>query len=313
MTNESRDPIETTPQVSVIIPTTCEAARAMLLKRAIASVTMQEGVVPEVLLVCNGNRQDPGLLENLKELAGVRIVHQDEGNVSKARHFGVLHATKGEFFCFLDDDDELLPGCLHRRLKIMAVESDCDVVCTNGLIHVSGTETPLVSSDVASTINADLCGTFLRQNWFASPASMFRARKIEPGMFDFHFKYFEWAYLFFLLISKHRKIVFDDSITYRKYEDNPLSVSKSIDYSLAYPAFLQELQQLNLAKPVKAALHEKYVAALNSRSNLYRQQGRWLDAWRSHIECLAHGGLRYVPYTRHLLLPRSKSSIADST
>ena len=125
-------------------------------------------------------------------------------------------------------------------------------------------------------------------------------------MFDFHFKYFEWTYLFFSLVARRKKIVFDEAITYRIYEDNPLSVSKSTEYSLAYPGFLQELQQLDLPGRVKAALHDKYVTALNSQSNLYRQQGRWLDAWKFHIKCLTNGGLRYLPYTRRLLFPFSK-------
>jgi glycosyltransferase involved in cell wall biosynthesis len=305
MNNESRDPNNKKPKVSIIIPTTCEATRATLLHRAIASATRQEGVASEVLLICNGNRQAPELLETFGAQAGIRIIRQDEGNVSNARHLGVCNAT-GEFFCFLDDDDELLEGCLEQRLAILALDPDCDVVVTNGLIHVSGAEAPLVPPGAAATINADPCTTFLRQNWFASPASMFRAQTICPDMFDFQFKYFELTYLYFLLVAQRKKIIYDGTITYRKYEDNPLSVSKSIEYTLAYPVFLQELLRLKLPAPVKAALHDKYVTALNSQSNLYRQQGRWLDAWKLHIKCLTNGGLRYLPYTRRLLFPDAR-------
>ena len=293
------------PQISVIIPTTCEASRSGLLLRAISSIRNQEGVLAEVLLICNGNRQDGQLLAFLERQDGIRMLRMQEGNVSKARYLGVRNVDS-EFFCFLDDDDEFLPGCLLQRLAPMTNDPDCDVVVTNGFEHISGTDAPLVSSGSALMINSDICGTFLQQNWFASPASMFRTQRIEAELFDFAFKYFEWTYLFFLLVSLQKKIVFDNTITYRKYEDNPLSVSKTVEYALAYPDFLIEVQRLKLPKRVKAAIREKYVIALNSRSNIYRVRGEWFNAWKSHLACLFHGGGRYLSYTRHLLFPFSK-------
>lgn len=292
--------------ISVIIPTTCETSRSGLLRRAIGSIKTQEfagGV--EILLICNGNRQDLNLLAELESYSGLRIVQLEEGNVSKARYVGVRN-VRTEFYCFLDDDDELLPDCLLKRLEVMRRYTDCDVVVTNGMIHCSGIDSPLVSLELAATINSDLYGTFLRQNWFASPASMFRTKSLNLDVFDFSFKYFEWTYLLFSLLSLKKNFFFDTNITYRKYEDNPLSVSKTIEYSLAYPEFLLELKRLDLPTYVKAAIHEKYLVALNARSNIYRMQGQWLKAWQAHLSCLAQGGVRYFSYTRHLLLPNSK-------
>lgn len=292
-------------QVSVIIPTTCEASRSELLLRAISSIRAQEGVLVEVLLICNGNRQDGELLAYLERQDGFRVLRMQEGNVSKARYLGVRNVNS-DFFCFLDDDDEFLPGCLQQRLMVMTHDLDCDVVVTNGFDHDSGIDVPLVSSELALMINSDICGTFLMQNWFASPASMFRTKRIKAELFDFAFKYFEWTYLFFLLVSLQKRVVFDNVITYRKYEDNALSVSKSIEYALAYPDFLIEVKRLNLSKHVKSAVQEKYVTALNSCSNIYRERGQWFNAWKLHLACLTQGGGRYLSYTRHLLFPFSK-------
>lgn len=290
------------PLISVIIPTTCEGSRSELLLRAISSIREQEGVLVEVLLICNGNRQDGQLMAYLERQDELRILRMQEGNVSKARYLGVCNVSS-EFFCFLDDDDEFLPGCLQQRLRVMTHDLDCDVVVTNGFFHVLGTDLPIVSSDMALMINSDVCGTFLQQNWFASPASMFRTQRMKAELFDFAYRYFEWTYLFFLLVSLKKKLVFDNVITYRKYEDNPLSVSKSIEYALAYPDFLIEVQRLKLPKDLKGAIQRKYVNALNSQSNIYRGRGQWINAWKSHLACLAHGGWQYLSYTRRLLFP----------
>ena len=92
--------------VSVIIPTTCEASRAELLLRAIESISSQrleKGGI-EILLICNGSHQDPDLLNLLESKPYLKIFKLVEGNVSKARYFGVSNAD-GEYFCFLDDDN----------------------------------------------------------------------------------------------------------------------------------------------------------------------------------------------------------------
>lgn len=305
MTRANFNKKQNKPQISVIIPTTCETSRSELLLRAINSVEAQEGVIVEVLLICNGSRQDGQLLAYLERQEGLRVLRMQEGNVSKARYLGVRNVNC-EFFCFLDDDDEFMPGCLRQRLVVMKHDLDCDVVVTNGFDHALGKDLPSVLPELGLVINSDICGTFLQQNWFSSPASMFRAKRIKAELFDFAFKYFEWTYLFFLLVSLQKKIVFDNVITYRRYIDNPLSVSKSIEYALAYPDFLIEVQRLNLSKNVKCVINQKYVNALNLRSNIYRERGQWLDAWKSHLACLVHGGGRYLSYTRHLLFPFSK-------
>lgn len=290
------------PQISVIIPTTCEDSRSESLLRAISSIREQEGVLVEILLICNGNRQDGQLLAYLERQDGLRILRIQEGNVSKARYLGVCNVNS-EFFCFLDDDDEFLPGCLQQRLAVMTNDLDCEVVVTNGFYHILGTDIPMVSSDLALMINSDVCGTFLQQNWFSSPASMFRTQRIKAELFDFAYRYFEWTYLFFRIVSLKKKLVFDNVITYRKYEDNPLAVSKSIEYALAYPDFLIEVKRLKLPKDVKGAIQKKYVTALNSQSNIYRERGQLINAWKFHLACLMHGGWQYISYTRRLLFP----------
>jgi glycosyltransferase involved in cell wall biosynthesis len=288
------------PLITVIIPTSCESSRADFLNRSIKSIETQQGVQVEILLVCNGNKQDEDLINALNAIHTLKIVRLEEGNVSKARYEG-LRNSNGEYFCFLDDDDEFLEGSLSRRLEIFQSNPAYDVVVTNGLLHTAEGDEQLVSNTIVSKINSNPSMTFLEQNWFASPASMYKKSTVGLDVFNFQFKYFEWTYLFFSLISLKCSFIFDKTLTYRKYEDHPLSVSKTIEYYLAYPDFLQTLKQLDLNKDVIASIHTKYIAALNSKSNILRQQRKYLEAWKAHLLCLANGGFKYISYTRHLL------------
>ena len=120
-------------------------------------------------------------------------------------------------------------------------------------------------------------------------------------------KYFEWTYLFFLLLSRGKRFYYIETLTYRKYEDNPLSVPKYIEYGIAYPDVLQSLVQFPVASDIKRLIRNRYVTALNTQSGIELRQGYWSQAWKTHIKCLINGGWQYLPYTRHLLIPRPVS------
>ena len=296
--------MENTPTVSVIIPTTCARARADFLFRSIRSVVHQRGVNVETILVCNGADQDLELAATLKDEGDIRIISLAEGNVSKARHEGLRMST-GAYFGFLDDDDEYLPDGLMHRVEAMQRHPDCDVVVTNGFLAHDDTREPLVPPSLAPRINIDPCGSFLESNWFASPAALFRRSSVDDDCFKMDLKYFEWTYLLFLLVSKNTKFLFDETMTYLKTEHEQ-SISRSDDYQLAYSDFLRTLKALSLPQNVHAAIHRKYVSALNAKSDFFRQRGAFAAAWKAHVSCLLNGGFAYLPYTRHLLLRSRK-------
>jgi glycosyltransferase involved in cell wall biosynthesis len=292
--------LPTEKTVSVIIPTMCEASRSVLIHRAIESVLTQSGVIVEILIIINGNRYDQQLAATLKTNSRLNLIWLDVANVSTARYKGVCHA-QGEYFCFLDDDDEFLPGALQGRVSLFTGHNDVDIVVTNGFEHRSGIDSPLVTLDSSNEIMKDLGGSFLRTNWFSSPAALFKSKTIDSELFNFNYKYFEWTYLFFLLLSKDKRFHYDEMLSFRKYEDNPLSVSKSLEYATDYPVFLQSLKMMPLDPIIKSKINDKYVTALNTRSNFELNQGLLLRAWISHFRCLANGGWQYLPYTRHLI------------
>lgn len=281
-----------TPTISVIIPTTCDARREDMLLRAVQSVFDQQNVRIELIVVVNGSRVNDEVLNRLMKYQ-VGMIRLDEGNVSKARYSG-LQASTGEYFCFLDDDDEFLPGALAHRLSLF--EDGVDCVVTNGLVN----DSRLVSERVARLVNAAPDYSFLIQNWFASPGSMFRRGAVD-GLFDMDHKYFEWTLLFFKLIAAKHKIKYDDTPTYRVWQDSPESASKSAAYRLAEAEVLDEILALPLDPKVLIDLRMKRQNALNAKSRMHLERRQRLEAWKSHLSCLSAGGWRYLPFTRKLI------------
>src|SRR5690242_6277552 len=123
--------------ISVVIPTTASAQRAPLLWRAVRSLqgTSDGEVLP--IVVVNGDRYDPSILEALKRRRDIRCLYLEVGDHVEARRVGRC-AVDTEFFGLLDDDDEYLSGTLQVRLEPLRRDSSLDVVITNGYRHHAG-------------------------------------------------------------------------------------------------------------------------------------------------------------------------------
>ena len=64
-----------------------------------------------------------------------RVERLEEASVAKAQQLG-RRSSRTEFFCFLDDDDEYLPGAVSMRLNELRADSSVDVVVTNGFERI---------------------------------------------------------------------------------------------------------------------------------------------------------------------------------
>ncbi len=294
--------------VSIIIPTACRTERASVLARAIDSVLLQEGVAVEAIVVVNGSRYDESVFSGLRQDPRLRIVLMKEGNVSLAR-YGGLRVVTSEFFGFLDDDDELLPGSIRTRVSLFREREDADVVATNGYRHADGKDAPLVFPGRRGEILADPGESLLRGNWFASPAPLFRARTVPADLFNFPYRYLEMTYLFFLLLSRGVRFHYDESFSYRVFEGSELSASRTLEYQGAHLGMLKRLLEMSLAPAIRRSIRHKYLTALNVASKSELDRGAIGKAWAYHFRCVASGGWRYIPYTRHLLRLRVRADV----
>jgi glycosyltransferase involved in cell wall biosynthesis len=286
-------------KISVIIPTTCEERRATSLRRAIDSVLSQHGVEVELIVVVNGQRFQPERLEALRSDPALRAVYIETPSPSVACRHGRSIAT-GEFFAFLDDDDEYLPGALAARLAPLASDPTIDLVVTNGYCA------PGDSVQIARTANieSDPFGAMLEQNWLASCGSLFRRSSCGDELFADLTPYMEWTLLAYRLLLAGKRMKFVDIPTYR-INDTPQSASKSREYRLAAAVVIETVLSLPLPPHNRRRLRARLLAARHDLSVMSLEEGRRGTAWALHLQSLAGlSGLRYLSYTRRLFFTK---------
>lgn len=287
----------------------CSADRAATLRRAVDSVLSQAGVRARVIAVVNGGRVDDAVLAELCATPAVRVIRLEEGSPPKAIHVG-RDAVDTPYFGFLDDDDELLPGTLRTRIDELERNPEIDVVVTNGYHHLNGADTIYLAE--MSHLRADPLGTLIERNWLLSCAGTYRASAAPVTAFADVPKYFEWTAIAFRLGVDGHRFAFVNVPAYRIH-DTPASLSKSDAFHMAEVGVLHELARRAPSTRIRRMMHRKLSAAYHTRSNQALDAGELADAWRWHLRSLRYvGGLRHLPYTRHLIRLYASSSSANS-
>jgi hypothetical protein len=290
-------------EVTVIIPTIADERRAKTIWRAIESAGPASGAITRVIVVVNGKRFSPRLLEELSGTAGVECVYVEQGSLPLALLTG-RQAVRSEFFAFIDDDDEFLHGGLGKRLAIARAHPDAAFVISQGWFRASSDV--LQVAIPAHAIMADPLGTLLYENWLCTSASgLYRSTIVTADDFAEMPSYLEWTYLGFRLAARHEFMFFDEP-TYRRY-DTTDSVSKSLSFRLGMVYALQSILRLDLPGAVRAGLRRKITKATHDLSEQALESGHLSQAWLHHMRSIPMpGGWKYLPYTRHLLRPSAR-------
>lgn len=105
------------PLISIVVPV-FNVER--YLDKCIQSALGQTYENIELLLIDDGSTDaSPSICDYYHERDyRVRVFHQENGGVSKARNYGITNA-KGELFFFLDSDDWIESTCLSRLYELM--------------------------------------------------------------------------------------------------------------------------------------------------------------------------------------------------
>lgn len=113
------------PQISVIIPV-YNAEKTI--QKCVVSVMKQSFSKWEILLLDDGSTDQSGSICDLigKNDSRIRVFHQSNCGVSYTRNRG-LEQMKGDYFIFLDADDELHPNALYNLVE-QAISVKADIV-----------------------------------------------------------------------------------------------------------------------------------------------------------------------------------------
>ncbi|MDN5848808.1 MAG: glycosyltransferase family 2 protein [Nitrococcus sp.] len=282
-------------KVSVLIGTALLPERVVLLERAVTAA-LHNTMVAEVIVVVNGQKFDASALSRLRARADVRVDYLSLGSYPAALRRGRELVTQ-PFFCFVDDDDELLPGSVASRLA-KAEASVADVVVSNGYRNAAGVDTPYCKRQPVDS--EDLALAILDENWFASCAPLFRADRVGIEFFDGHTKFLEWTLLVFKLLAAGRRFKFVPDYGFR-INDTPVSLSKDLRGVSAVPVVLHELIGLTSNPRVRNELHGRLAHAHHACAHAELSTGSISQAWLQHFRSLAlPGGASYWLYTRRL-------------
>jgi glycosyltransferase involved in cell wall biosynthesis len=115
--------------ISVVIPT---YNRKTLVREAIDSVLIQTDVLFEIIVVDDASTDGTEeALEDYISTGRIRYIKRVlSGGAAAARNDGIRIAL-GEYVCFLDSDDMLIPGSLGKRQAVMDADSSLGLVCSN--------------------------------------------------------------------------------------------------------------------------------------------------------------------------------------
>jgi glycosyltransferase involved in cell wall biosynthesis len=284
-------------KISVVIPSLADASRAKFLDRSIESVLGQTGVCALPIVVVNGGRHDPLVLESLMRRTDIRCVHFSHGGLPEARLKG-RDSVDAPFFANLDDDDVLLPDSLATRLRPMLLDEQLDVVISNG--YRESPDGRRITDPNIDRFQSDPLDGLMEVCWLNESGGLFRTQSIGREFFMNLPSVVEWTYIAFQL-AQSRKILFLDIPTFIKH-DTPDSLSKSIRYEMQHPYVLRDMLRWQMPPAIRAKLKRKYIAALHQTSVTLLERGDFPTAWRYHFESLLRiGGQQYLPFTRHIL------------
>lgn len=125
--------------ITVIIPT---FGRSEFLIRAVNSILKQSYTKFEIIIVDDngrGNKEQINTYNKISELLDKEhriryIIHDYNKNGSAARNTGIKY-SKGEYICFLDDDDEFFKDKLLKQYKLLEKSNKNWIACYTGHIR----------------------------------------------------------------------------------------------------------------------------------------------------------------------------------
>ena len=286
------------PEVTVIIPTLALREGRELLERAVESVLNQEAVKARPLVVVNGTRRDATVHRWLVSDPRITTITMAEPSLPGALLAG-RSRVETQWFSALDHDDYLLPSALAVRLDALKAHPGIDIVVTNGYRRTDDIETLHLAD--TSAVQRDPLEALVQSNWLLPGSWLSRTEAVRPEIFADLPPYLEDTYLA-LHFALTGRLMFLARPTVVWSTDTPGSASKSEAYRMSQVEGLRTILRLPLPRRIRRGFQRKLAAECHSMSNHYLLAEAYRLAWEWHLRCLGQrGGLRYLPYSRHLL------------
>lgn len=295
------------PKVTAIIPTLCSSERKYQLERAITSLHAASTGPLVIVIVVNGQRYDELLLRELKRRNDLVVEQIGTGSAPLAQLHG-RRQVQTEYFCFLDDDDEYLPGAIDLRLAALEMNPRASVVVTNGFIS-EGDRTPevLCYRDLKS-VSEDPLKQLFNENWLSSCGALFRTEGVSERIFEDYADFIEWTWLAFRLACAGNEVLAIDQPTFRINRTSN-SASASERYMRFHVTLYKRMLEMTDRNDIRRILSRRLAQAWHEISRHSLGKGDRSAAWDAHLRSISNPyGLKFLTYTRHLIAPRGSQS-----
>jgi glycosyltransferase involved in cell wall biosynthesis len=287
-------------ELSVIIPTTAQTSRKKSLFRSINSCLDQANLNISIIVVVNGNKVDEEFFNYLNDISYLTVYRLTEGNVAKARYYG-LRKVATKYYAFLDDDDQYISNSLQHLVKELNENADADLVVAPGFKkHLEDElKTPFVKCFPAE--HANPLESLENANWLASCGGIYNKNRVDMNIFDNLPPYFEWTYTAIRIGQRH-KVFFHQTPCFIINQTEG-SISSTLAYDMFEIKFLKDvINNYDLPRGLRTHYQKKLASKYNMLANLSLENRNRLTAAKHHAKCLTSSihGLSYLPWTRKL-------------
>jgi glycosyltransferase involved in cell wall biosynthesis len=226
--------LESTPQVSVIIPT---YNRAQYIEESIRSVLVQSYTDLEVVVVDDGSVDDTEKVVSAIADPRLRYIRQENRGRSNARNHA-LSLARGKYVAFLDSDDLYLPGKIELQVDYLKKHPNVGMVYTSAYCINDGGEM------LADRYEATVSGRIYEQIAFFTPVTItlptvmtYREVMDHVGGFDENMHRFEDTDMWRRISKSYRIDAMSDyTCKLRTHDDNslwnqnPAQIIAALDY-----------------------------------------------------------------------------------
>lgn len=270
----------------------------MEIRRCVESIRASSSAPLDLIVVVNGNRFDPAICDWLKAQSDIRYHYTPTPSAPNAVLEGRRLVTTA-FFSALDDDDEYMPGATDHKLAALKAHPSADFVVTNALRRCGDVEEVLY--DHLDTVENNSLASLFESNWLHNGNALFKTETVTTAFFENYRPYAEWTWLAFKMIQAGLRVTVLDEPGFRVHV-TPGSLSQSDAYVDAYLPLFESMLALSPPRHIQrlirtkmsAAWHLHSVRELEKRNRKAAALAHWKSLWLP-------GGLRYLPYTRHIV------------
>lgn len=283
---------------SIVIPA-YNAERTI--QRCIDSVLNQTSLDYEIIVVNDGSTDKTAEILAEIKASNLYVLQQENMGVSTARNAGIGRAN-GEFVCFLDADDELLPNHLERLEHSMRAIPGKMFYATRfctGLIN-GQTETPKSTGTVVFYANAVEEALKPRKMICTGVVCIRKDAFSQYGLFVTTAKVAEdvdmWERVYV-----HSGIVIDDTVTVKINRDASRATKKYVRMTKAdrFDRLDGYLQDDSISADVKESLKKQYEWRKLHVVRSYLVLGNKKEAWK---------GMKEIDFSR---IPTKRRLITD--